>query len=209
MLMNCPTCHAYVETDTFGGFEYWASEDHGAGRYMLLRCKRCKSPILADQANTGNIGAGDVWDTPPTVVYPDSDFRVNPKAPIEIRAAVEEGIKCYRSRAFTAAAIMCRKTLEGVCEAHGVKERNLAASLKKMLDTDMIDKRLYDWSDQLRLSGNAAAHGVGVTSSAQDTRDALDFTVGIIDYLFSYRDQFEKFKERRGKKDDQTPTSAA
>jgi len=34
-------------------------------------------------------------------------------------------------------------------------------------------------------------------SSAQDARDALDFTLGIIDYLFSYRDQFEKFKQRR------------
>jgi hypothetical protein len=36
-------------------------------------------------------------------------------------------------------------------------------------------------------------------SSAQDARDALDFTIGIIDYLFSYRDQFEKFKQRRAK----------
>jgi hypothetical protein len=126
---------------------------------------------------------------------------VNPKAPPEIRAAIEEGIKCYRANAFTAAAIMCRKTLEGVCEAHDVKERSLDASLKRMLETDKIDQRLFEWSDQLRLAGNEAAHGVGVVSSAQDARDALDFTIAIIDYLFSYRDQFEKFKARRDKKD--------
>src|ERR1700679_1365850 len=94
-------------------------------------------------------------------------------------------------------AIMCRKTLEGICEAHGVRERSLDASLKKMLEGDLIDKRLYECWDQLRITRNKAAHGVGVVSSAQDARDALDFTVGILDYLFSYRDQFEKFKERR------------
>jgi hypothetical protein len=45
--------------------------------------------------------------------------------------------------------------------------------------------------------GNEAAHGVGTTVSKQDARDLLDFTTAIIDYLFSYRDQFEKFRTRR------------
>ncbi len=143
------------------------------------------------------MAAGDIFNSAPVVLYPQSDLRVNPKAPPVIRAAAEEDINCYRARAYTAAAIMCRKTLEGVCEAHGVKERTLAASLQTMLDMDLIDKRLYEWSDQLTLIGNEAAHGVGVVSSAQNARDGLDFTIGIIDYLFSYRDQFEKFKQRR------------
>lgn len=93
--------------------------------------------------------AGDIWDSAPTVLYPQPDLRENAKAPPEIRAAADEGIKCYRARAYTAAAIMCRKALEGVCDAHGVKERNLDTSLKKTLEKDLIDKRLYEWSDQL------------------------------------------------------------
>jgi hypothetical protein len=166
---------------------------------MLLRCRRCHSPLLIEQENTGNMAVGDIWNSTPVILYPQADLRVNPKAPPEIRAAAEEGIKCYRARAYTATAIMCRKTLEGVCEAHSVKERTLDLSLKKMLEVDLIDKRLYEWSDQLRLTGNEAAHGVGIASSAQDARDALDFTIGIIDYLFSYRKQFEQFRERRSK----------
>jgi hypothetical protein len=208
MLIDCTNCHTHVDAEVGGHLEYWASADHGAGRFMLLRCRRCKSPLLVEQENTGNMGAGDIWDSAPTVLYPQPDLRVNPKAPPEIRAAAEEGIKCFRARAYTAAAIMCRKTLEGVCEAHGVKARNLDASLKKMLETDLIDQRLYEWSDQLRLTGNEAAHGVSIASSAQDARDALDFTIGIIDYLFSYRDQFEKFKARQGKKGKEAPPSA-
>ena len=208
MLVECTSCHAHVDAEEAGNFQYGPGEDNDPGRYVLLRCKRCRSPLLVNQENTGNMAEGDIWGAP-TVLYPQSDFRVNPKAPPEIRAAVEEGIKCYRARAFTAAAIMCRKTLEGVCDAHGVKERTLDASLKKMLETDTIDRQLYDWSDQLRITGNEAAHGVGIVSSAQDARDALDFTIGIIDYLFSYRDQFEKFKARRGQKNGEAPLSAA
>lgn len=206
MFIECTNCHAHVDADEIGNFEYGPGENYDPGRYMLLRCRRCRFPLLINQDNSGNAVEGDIWDAP-TVLYPQSDFSVNPKAPAQIRAAVEEGSKCYRARAFTAAAIMCRKTLEGVCEAHGVKERTLDALLKKMLETDKIDKRLYEWSDQLRIIGNEAAHGISVTSSPQDARDALDFTIAIIDYLFSYRDQFEKFKARRPKREEK-PSAA-
>ena len=189
MLVECTHCHARVDAKDRGGFVYSAGDNYDPGRYLLLQCPSCDAAILAIQEISGWTGEEEKWSDL-TVLYPQSDLRVNPKAPHEIRDAVEEGIKCYRAKAFTATAIMCRKALEGVCDAHGVKERALDASLKKMRDTDMIDKRLYDWSDQLRMTGNEAAHGVGVVSSSQDARDALDFTIGIIDYLFSYRDQF-------------------
>ena len=198
MIVECAECKAYVDAVKVGEFGYSGTEDYDPGRYIFFRCNRCSSPILAVQEHRGFPDDDDVW-TSPKVIYPQPDFRVNPKAPSDIRAALEEGIACYQAKAFTAAAIMCRKTLEGVCTAHGVTEKTLDKSLKKMAETDMIDKRLYEWSDQLRIAGNEAAHGVGVVSSAQDARDALEFTTGIIDYLFSYRDQFEKFKARRHK----------
>ena len=124
-------------------------------------------------------------------------MRVNPKAPEPIQVALDEAFRCYRSRAYTAAAIMCRKTLEGVCDSHGVSGGNLAGRLKAMQTSGLIDNRLFEWSDALRVAGNEAAHGVGTTVSQQDARDLLDFTTAIIDYLFSYRDQFEKFRARR------------
>jgi Domain of unknown function (DUF4145) len=139
---------------------------------------------------------GDKWDTP-FVVFPQGDIRVNPSAPVEIRAAFQEACTCYRTQAYTASAIMCRKTLEGVCAAHGIEERNLSASLKKMKEQTLIDDRLFEWSDALRVVGNVAAHGVNVTISQPDAKDAIEFTNAILDYLFSYRDRFEQFKKRR------------
>ena len=62
--------------------------------------------------------------------------------------------------------------------------------------------RLREWSTALRMAGNEGAHDVAVTISREYARDMLDFTNAIIDYLFSFRDKFERFKARRGKKSD-------
>jgi hypothetical protein len=141
---------------------------------------------------------GDKWDTP-YLLFPATDLRVNPSAPRDIQAAFEEACACYRAQAFTASAIMCRKTLEGICAAHNVTERSLASSLKKMKDTGLIDERLFEWSDSLRVAGNEAAHGVGLSIAQPDAKDILEFTNAILDYMFSYWDRFEQFKKRRTK----------
>jgi hypothetical protein len=199
MIIDCPHCQAFVEAEEAGQFSYPYSKESPPGRYVLLKCRRCESPILILQDNEGNLAEGDIWGVP-TRIYPQPELRVNPKAPVSIRSALEEAFACYRARAFTAAAIMCRKTLEGVCEAHGINERGLMQSLRKMHDGHLIDNRLLQWSDMLRIAGNEAAHGVNALFSAEDARDIIDFTIGIIDYLFSYRDQFEKFKTRVGQR---------
>jgi predicted LPLAT superfamily acyltransferase len=70
-------------------------------------------------------------------------------------------------------------------------------SLEKMKNDGLIDDRLYEWADTLRLAGNEAAHDVNVTVSRDDARDMLEFTNAILDYLFSFCDKFERFKLRR------------
>jgi hypothetical protein len=195
MIVECTHCRAFVDAKEHGSFGYYVPSA-GSGRYALLACSKCEAPMVVRQVNVGNLADGDIWDTPERI-FPSSEQRANPKAPADIRIAFEEACSCHRARAYTAAAIMCRKTLEGVCEAHGVKERTLAASLKKMKDTSLIDDRLFEWSDALRLLGNEAAHGVGKTISETDASDILEFSNAILDYLFSYRDRFEAFKKRR------------
>ena len=71
---------------------------------------------------------------------------------------------------------MCRKTLEGICIEHKIKERNLANSLKKMKDQGIIESRLFEWADTLRISGNEAAHDLDVTVASDDARDIMEFT---------------------------------
>jgi hypothetical protein len=130
---------------------------------------------------------------------------VNPSAPRDIQVAFEEACACYRAAAFTASAIMCRKTLEGICAVHGVNERSLSTALRMMRSSGLIDERLFEWSDSLRVAGNEAAHGVGLSIAQPDAKDILEFTNAILDYLFSYRDRFEQFKARRAARSAGTP----
>ncbi|MBU9477668.1 DUF4145 domain-containing protein [Burkholderia multivorans] len=65
----------------------------------------------------------------PVRCLPRGDVRVSPNAPEALHGAFLEACTCYRAHAYTASAVMCRKTLEGLCAAHGVEERNLNASL--------------------------------------------------------------------------------
>jgi hypothetical protein len=154
--------------------------------------------MVIRQTNIGSMAEGDIWDRP-YLLFPSADLQANPRAPQLIRRAFEEACGCFRAQAYTATAIMCRKALEGVCFEHGVKERNLALSLRKMRDDGLIDDRLFEWSNALRDAGNDAAHGVETNIEHDDAKDMIEFTNAIIDYMFSFRDRFDQFKKRRAK----------
>lgn len=207
MITECTECRLHVEAKEQGSFERLSDGREPSSLYTLLSCTKCGSPILVRQTNIGNMAEGDKWDTP-FVLFPPADLRVNPSAPREIQTAFEEACACYRAQAFTASAIMCRKTLEGLCAVHGVDERNLASALKKMRDTGLIDERLFEWSDTLRVVGNEAAHGVAISIAQPDAKDTLEFTNAILDYMFSFRDRFEQFKRRRQNAQQVAPADA-
>lgn len=198
MIIECSECRAHVEAKVYGRFERIYDGRQPSALHTLLSCTKCGAPILVRQSNVGNMAEGDKWDTA-FVLFPSTELRVNPNAPREIQLAFEEACACYRAQAFTASAIMCRKTLEGICAAHGVTERSLSTSLRTMKDNKLIDERLFEWSDALRGMGNEAAHGVGLVVSQPDAKDTIEFTNAIMDYMFSFKDRFEQFKKRRAK----------
>jgi hypothetical protein len=188
MILECKVCEALVNA------EFIASYDDGnefiLTTYSLFKCPKCLRPFLTDEDEIS--GA--------VCLYPQPDSRVNPNLPEPLKAAYGEAIACFKSKAYTATAIMCRKTLEGICVEHGVSGRTLVSSLKELKDKGIIENRLYEWADALRISGNEAAHDVSVTISADDARDILEFTNALLEYVFTFRDKFEEFKNRRGSK---------
>ena len=196
MIVECTKCEAFVETEPAGDYQYLRRGGIPSGRYVLLRCKTCDGPILVAQDNVGNMVHGDIWD-PPITLFPVQRDRASKDVPLPLGDAYDEATACFRAKAYTASAIMCRKTLEGVCDAKGVQEHSLVRSLAKLKENALIDDRLFEWADALRIAGNEAAHGVGVKVSREDARDILDFTNAILEYLFSFQEKFDKFKARR------------
>jgi hypothetical protein len=186
MILECTRCEAVVNAELIASYEL---EGDGAlpYNYCFLKCPKCERPFLAD--NDEFFG--------PIRLYPPQDDRINPLLPDPLKDAYREAISCFKSKAYTATAIMCRKTLEGICVEHKAKGSNLVASLKDLKDKGVIENRLYEWADALRISGNEAAHDVSVTISAEDARDILEFTNALLEYIFTFRDKFEEFKKRR------------
>ena len=119
MILECDNCNAHVETEQVGGYQYLRDGDNPSGRFLFLRCKKCNFPILITQDNIGNMVEGDIWDTP-VRLFPSQEVHLNPNAPKAIRDSYEEAFRCFKNRAYTASAIMCRKTLEGICKKNGV-----------------------------------------------------------------------------------------
>jgi hypothetical protein len=186
MILECKRCEALVNSELIS--KYTREDEHlGTVVYSLLKCPKCERPFITEE--------DDLFGS--YQLYPAQDNRVNPTLPEPLQTSYGEAISCFKSKAYTATAIMCRKTLEGICVEHGIKSHNLVSSLKELKDKGIIENRLYEWADALRISGNEAAHDVNVTIPPDDARDILEFTNALLEYVFTFRDKFEEFKKRR------------
>src|SRR5215216_3060889 len=191
MLVECANCEAIVDGETVADYTDFDDQSGMAGKYSFLRCPRCSRPFIMLQVDDG-----PGWDEPRRL-YPPIEMGVSLAIPNSLRLAYDEARKCFRAKAYTATAIMCRKTLEGIADENKISARNLAAALKDMKDKGIIENRLYEWADTLRISGNEAAHGVNLQISPQDAKDILEFTHALLEYVFTFQEKFEQFKQRR------------
>ena len=76
----------------------------------------------------------------------------------------------------------------------------MALSLQEMKNQGIIENRLFEWADMLRISGNEAVHDLSVTISADDARDIIEFTNALLEYLFTFRDKYTQYIKRQEEK---------
>ena len=191
MLVECANCEAFVDGEFIADYVDVDAESGVAGKYSFLKCPRCARPFIMLQVDDG-----PGWEEP-SRLYPPLEMGVSQAIPNSLRLAYNEARACFRTKAYTATAIMCRKTLEGIADENKITTRNLASALKEMKDKGIIENRLFDWADALRISGNEAAHGVNSNISPQDAKDILEFTHALLEYVFTFQEKFEQFKKRQ------------
>lgn len=195
MLVHCPNCNVSVECVEFGFYE--REGDPFPDKFTLLKCARCHDPLLVTQnyyPDPGDEGYGRA-----NVLYPIKDFHINPAIPEPLRKALFEAILCLRAGAYTSAVVMCRRTIEGFAKQNGIDKFNLEPAIRELFNKGIINSQIHEWAEELRLSGNEAAHNINVEFTATDARDILDFTIAIMDFTYSYRIKFDEFKSRKAK----------
>ncbi len=73
----------------------------------------------------------------------------------------------------------------------------MAQGLKELLDMEIIDKRLFQWSEELRFHRNLAAHASGEQFTHDDAEDLFNFATAICDYVFVLNEKFSLFMKRK------------
>jgi len=202
MILECKQCQALVDAHENCRY-HWGDPSEGLQEvFVFSNCPRCGRPFLTAHEDLGDDEHGVPVLSDPDVLHPNPEIRLSPNLPRRIQHSHLEAQACFRAKAFTATAIMCRKTLEGLCAEHGVQAKSLVGALKELRDRGVIENRLFDWADALRIVGNEAAHDVAVTVASEDARDTLEFTNALLEYVFTFRDRFEAFKQRRQQRRD-------
>lgn len=219
VIIECPTCNAQVDAKVIATHEdveepdaalagknetvidegYPVDEEELADyryRATLLVCVACRTPLLAYQENRG----GKCWSMPRRVYPPDLSLPA--QIPPDIRDSLEEAQRCLRAEAHMAAAVMCRRAVEGLCRSFGLGinaagRTSLAAGLRGMRDRGVIDGMLLEWAEAVKVEGDASAHPDPATTTKRDATDLFDFALGICNYVFVLGVKFHRFKQRK------------
>ena len=201
MLIECNHCNALVRGEEIGNYVNENPYDFvDANKYTLCKCPECHSPLLIEQEREIDMNENELYWGQVKKIYPSNLFHINPAIPEKLQKGLLECIQCFKASSNTATVIMCRRALEGFCSLKGVTEKNLAKSINRLKEEGAINEQLYEWANQLRLSGNEAAHDIESNFESIDAKDILDFTIAILDFTYSFKDKFDKFKERIAQK---------
>ena len=115
--------------------------------------------------------------------------------PLGVLGALQEAVTCHANRAFFAAAIMVRKTLEELCRDRQAQGDNLYERIKALRDSVILPDQLLDGLDDLRLLGNDAAHVESRTYESvgrEEVEIALELTKEVLKAVY----QLERLLQR-------------
>jgi len=98
--------------------------------------------------------------------------------PTAVVRSFEEAITCHSNNAFTAAAIMVRRTLEDLCADQKAEGKDLKKRIAALATKVILPPGLLAGLDNLRLLGNDAAH-IEAKEYAQVGKEEVELAVDV------------------------------
>ena len=191
-------CHACRQLGTFE----WIGSDQviqineptGASILGQRRCPNldCRAHVFVAWNPKGEV----------LVSYPPERIDFDPsKIPAGVVKSLEEAITCHANEAYTAAAVMIRRTLEDLCADKSAKGENLQERLSALSGSVILPTGLIAGLDNLRLLGNDAAHVESRVYSQVGTQEvelAIDVAKEVLKAVYQLDDlvsRLEKLKK--------------
>jgi Domain of unknown function (DUF4145) len=208
-IVDCHRCRAKVAAAESGRVE-WSAYDDEAGQPYATRvyvglCPVCGS-ILAGESDQlyfeGVDSDEDRWSDVVRVYPKPPKTFLSPRIPRVVTDSLREADRSLQSGANIAACVMFGRALEALCRDN-LKDKiapnkhvMLGEGIQALRDNNIIDGRLFDWSQQLQAFRNLAAHPEDVAISRDDAEDLQTFVYAIVEYVYDLSDRYNEFKER-------------
>lgn len=199
-VVHCEQCKKPMPGKPHGSYQnvspggsWWGVE------YTLMECTGCNRPFVVESQSPWYDDFGQFDDrcwSPPAQILPVVDEAIDDSVPPAIASSYLEARRSLRGGNFTAAALMCRRTIEIVANHFNAVGGNLDKKLQDLRARRVIDERMYIWADRvLRHLGNKGAHEEEI--KPDDAADAVEFTRAIVWHLFVFEAAFQRHMERR------------
>ena len=203
----CPECNILVNAEVIAhGSGAYRSDavspleevdaEYRIDHYYVAVCRRCGGAFLIRQAIFGVPGEFETI-TDESVLFPPEATAGLEGLPDSIARTLAQAHRSFSTASYDAAALMCRRALEGVCTLLKAKGLALAQRLADLQAAGYIDTRLLNWAHGVRLIGNEAAHDIDTTVTLEDARDIIDLTEALLMYVFTLDAKFRSFSGRR------------
>lgn len=200
LILECPYCKANVQGKVIAAHDsYDPNEDPTPFKTTLLECTACRNTLIAGQYEVYDPDSANSYYGAPTRLWPSPNRSLSWEIPSLVKVSLDEADRCLKAGAFIASAAMSGRALEGVCRHFKTKSQYLGGGLKELLDKEIIDKRLFEWSQELQEHRNIAAHATDARISSQDAQSLMEFVVAICDYVFVLSYKFNQFMARKNK----------
>lgn len=197
IVIDCPHCNVRVTAAMTSCVYDPTSDENSRVAYFLVECPSCKMPLLGTSQPVYDSYKNWTWDTAERLWPNARNAALGPAIPEAAKRDIRDAEKCLKQGIYSATAVLAGRALERIVKDK-TGERTIARGLKKLLDQEIIDKKLFSWADALRKERNLGAHAVDEDITRDNAKDVLDFTVAIYDYVYTLTDKFNQFMKRKG-----------
>ena len=186
---TCPHCLKEAAFVTVTGvFEERASELIDMRRIAAAQCIACHEYILAilSTVEAGRNAVRWVYNSHYPLGRPND--AVSDDIPTQVRSDFQEAIRAEWIKAYKAAVLMCRRSLQTSCDLEGAKGNDLYNQIDDLSVKQKITQPLKDMAHRIRLLGKKGAHGdysdIDDTITPEDAADAITFMRHYFEHVY-------------------------